>query len=74
MAIHNVPMLPDYAFSPHVTLAYRTGPTASQHRVAPFCWDVNEFVLIRSLIGRTRHLLVKTWPLNRPAPLQYSLF
>ncbi|MET0364355.1 MAG: 2'-5' RNA ligase family protein [Sphingobium sp.] len=74
MAREGVPLLPDYTFSPHVTLAYRQGPSASQQKVEPFGWDVEDFVLIRSLIGRTRHISLGTWPLDRVAPVQYALF
>ncbi|HEX7874515.1 MAG TPA: 2'-5' RNA ligase family protein [Sphingobium sp.] len=74
MATQGVPLLPKYTFSPHVTLAYRTGTSTSQHPVDPFGWDVQEVVLIQSLIGRTRHIPLGTWPLTYRPPLQYALF
>ena len=52
-----------YAFSPHMTLAYRKGASVNRP-VAPITWLAEEFVLIHSLIGQTRHEVIARWPLN----------
>ena len=52
-------------FSPHVTLLYRDGdPFAAP--VDPIGWLAEEFVLIHSIVGATRHIELGRWPL-RPA-------
>ncbi|MEC3909979.1 2'-5' RNA ligase family protein [Sphingobium sp. CR2-8] len=61
----------DWTFSPHQTLFYRDGPPA-QRRIDGFGWRVEDVVLICSHVGRTRHDIVGTWPLQGSA--QYSLF
>lgn len=55
-----------YAFSPHMTLVYRKGVPFS-HSVAPISWMAEEFVLVHSLIGQTRHEVIARWPLNATA-------
>lgn len=49
-------------FEPHVTLLYDDRPVAD-HPVAPICWTVREFVLVRSLIGKKKHIVLGRWPL-----------
>jgi 2'-5' RNA ligase len=53
----------DMRFTPHVTLLYDTRLLPEQ-TVAPIQWTVSEFVLIHSLIGRTRHIPLERWPLR----------
>lgn len=62
---------PQWTFSPHQTLFYRESPP-EQRPVDGFHWRVEQFVLICSHVGRTRHDMVATWPLRGSA--QYSLF
>jgi RNA 2',3'-cyclic 3'-phosphodiesterase len=49
---------------PHITLAYY-----DRHEfIAPspkFEWEVSELVLVHSLLGKTRHLVLGRWPLVR---------
>ncbi|APA84602.1 2'-5' RNA ligase family protein [Paraburkholderia sprentiae WSM5005] len=53
---------PGERFTPHVTLAY--GMPWSERRAAePACWNVREFALIHSLLGRTRHIVLARWSL-----------
>ncbi len=53
-------------FSPHVTLLYRAGyPFAAP--VDPIGWQAEEFVLIHSIVGATRHIELGRWPLHPPA-------
>ncbi|BAV64733.1 2'-5' RNA ligase family protein [Sphingobium cloacae] len=60
-----------WRFSPHQTLFYRAGPVG--HRpVEGFGWCVEDFALICSHVGRTRHEELGRWPLKGGA--QLSLF
>jgi len=49
-------------FRPHVTLAYDRRVIAPA-KVAAISWRVEEFVLVHSLLGRTRHIPLARWPL-----------
>ncbi len=49
-------------FTPHVTLLYDDRDVAEQ-AIEPITWTVNEFVLVRSLIGKTLHIQLARWPL-----------
>jgi 2'-5' RNA ligase len=49
-------------FTPHVTLLYDPQSVAREP-VEPVGWTVNEFVLVHSLLGQTRHLKIGRWPL-----------
>lgn len=49
-------------YTPHVTLAYGM-PWATARAIEPVCWNVREFALIHSLLGRTRHVALARWPL-----------
>jgi len=51
------------SFEPHVTLAYDARMIAPM-AVAPVCWRAREFVLIHSLLGKTRHLPLARWALG----------
>jgi len=50
-------------FSPHVTLLYGGQPMPEQE-IEPISWLVEDFVLIDSLIGETRHVEVGRWQLR----------
>jgi RNA 2',3'-cyclic 3'-phosphodiesterase len=50
------------SYLPHVTLAYGM-PWAAARPVESVCWNVREFALIHSLLGRTRHVALARWPL-----------
>lgn len=54
---------PRRAFKPHLTLLYGHQPVES-HSVDALCWQVREFVLIRSLIGQGRYIVLKRWQLT----------
>lgn len=49
-------------FEPHVTLAYDARMIAPA-TVAPIVWRAREFVLVHSLLGKTRHLSLARWAL-----------
>ncbi|WP_144146564.1 2'-5' RNA ligase family protein [Paraburkholderia sp. BCC1884] len=49
-------------YTPHVTLAYGM-PWAAARSIEPVCWNVREFALMHSLLGRTRHVALARWPL-----------
>jgi 2'-5' RNA ligase len=53
-------------FTPHVTLLY-DGKEVAEHGVDTVSWTVREFVLVHSLIGQTRHIVLGRWPLQPPA-------
>ncbi|EEA00923.1 Phosphoesterase HXTX [Burkholderia sp. H160] len=53
---------PDTRFTPHVTLAYGM-PWIERRPAEPACWNVREFALMHSLLGRTRHIVLARWPL-----------
>jgi RNA 2',3'-cyclic 3'-phosphodiesterase len=57
-----------WSFSPHLTLGYREGE-AFARQVAPILWQVDEFVLIHSHVGATRHEIVGRWRLMPELPL-----
>lgn len=49
-------------FTPHVTLLYDERALAPE-AVAPIGWDVREFALVHSLIGRGEHRVLGCWKL-----------
>jgi 2'-5' RNA ligase len=53
----------DMRFTPHITLLYDTR-VLPERQVEPIKWTVTEFVLIQSLIGKTRHIPLGRWPLR----------
>jgi RNA 2',3'-cyclic 3'-phosphodiesterase len=53
---------PTPKLTPHITLAYSDG-FSGQQAVDPVRWRVNEFALIHSHYGKTRHDLLGRWPL-----------
>jgi 2'-5' RNA ligase len=50
-------------FTPHVTLAYGM-PPGDIRPIEPVRWNVREFALVHSLLGRTRHVVLARWPLR----------
>ena len=58
------PRAPHY--TPHLTLLYGDRFVAD-HPVEPVGWTVHEFVLVHSLLGRSRYLLVARFPLGAQA-------
>lgn len=51
------------SFEPHVTLAYDARMIAAE-AVTPISWRVREFVLVHSLLGKTRHIRLGRWLLE----------
>jgi RNA 2',3'-cyclic 3'-phosphodiesterase len=50
-------------FTPHLTLLYdRVLP--DDQDIAPIEWTAREFVLLRSMVGQTRHEVLGRWPLQ----------
>lgn len=50
-------------FTPHLTLLYdKTLP--DDQDIAPIAWTAQEFVLLRSVVGQTRHDVLGRWPLQ----------
>jgi 2'-5' RNA ligase len=52
------------AYTPHVTLLYDDRRLPAQD-VEPIAWVAQELVLVRSLLGRSRHQPIASWPLQR---------
>jgi 2'-5' RNA ligase len=50
-------------FTPHVTLLYDDHQIEEQ-AVHPIRWTVEEFVLVHSLLGQTRHIPLTSWKLG----------
>jgi RNA 2',3'-cyclic 3'-phosphodiesterase len=49
-------------YTPHVTLAYGA-PWIAPRPVEAVSWNVREFALVHSLLGRTKHVVLARWPL-----------
>jgi 2'-5' RNA ligase len=50
-------------FMPHVTLLYDR-QTVDAQGITPVSWRVTEFVLVHSLLGQSRHIVLGRWPLR----------
>ena len=50
-------------YTPHITLMYGTLPIDEQ-MIKPIGWTVRDFVLVRSLHGKRRHVELDRWPLR----------
>jgi RNA 2',3'-cyclic 3'-phosphodiesterase len=50
-------------FKPHITLLY-TEQRVQKHAVTAITWQANEFALIHSHLGQSRHELIERWPLK----------
>lgn len=50
-------------FTPHVTLLYDEAMVPAE-AIEPVRWRVDEFVLVHSLLGRSRHIPLARWPLR----------
>jgi 2'-5' RNA ligase len=50
-------------FEAHVTLRYLPRPLAAEIALESVAWQAQEFVLIRSVIGRGVHEIVERWSL-----------
>ena len=51
------------AFTPHVTLL-RDKKSAKSQKITPINWQVQDFVLVQSLLGKTTHIHLGRWPLK----------
>lgn len=63
LALEGVKLL-EGRFTPHVTLSYDDALIEEQ-AAGRYAWPVKEFVLMRSLIGRSRYIVLGRWPLIR---------
>ncbi len=50
-------------FNPHLTLLY-SGHEVAEEAVSPVRWMAREFVLVHSELGRTKHNILRRWPLR----------
>lgn len=51
------------AYRPHLTLQYDDRGLPAQ-AIEPIAWTVGEIVLMRSVLGRSRHVALARWPLK----------
>jgi 2'-5' RNA ligase len=51
------------AFTPHLTLLY-DARHIDERPIRPIGWTVSEFVLVLSLIGKTKHVPIQRWQLR----------
>lgn len=58
-----IPERSAYRFNPHVTLGYPVGQPFSR-AISTVNWSVDEFILVHSHVGLTRHDLFGRWPLR----------
>jgi 2'-5' RNA ligase len=56
---HNV----SNAYTPHMTLLYDRRGVPPAELEEPVCWTADEFLLIRSELGKSTHHVVDRWPL-----------
>ncbi len=61
--VRSIPLRRDWWFYPHMTLLYRDGRRFTKS-LDPIVWRADELVLIHSHVGRTRHRILKRWPLG----------
>ncbi|MCX7366355.1 MAG: 2'-5' RNA ligase [Alphaproteobacteria bacterium] len=50
-------------YEPHLTLL-RDRHLVPEHPIQPVAWTVREFVLVHSLVGKTRHIHLDRWTLK----------
>ena len=50
-------------FTPHITLL-RDAKSVKGNRTDPIKWQVQDFVLVKSLLGKTTHIHLGRWPLQ----------
>ncbi len=58
------------SFLPHVTLLQGHSVDAVEESISPISWRVDEFVLLRSFFGQSRHEIVGRWPLALPVVVE----
>jgi len=51
-------------FIPHITLMYDRTVVPTERLRQPVRWQVHEFVLIHSLVGQSRHVVLRRFPLE----------
>ncbi len=51
-------------YTPHMTLLYDARRVTEWTFIETIDWTVREFVLVHSLLGRTRHISLARWPLR----------
>jgi 2'-5' RNA ligase len=51
------------SYTPHMTLLYDRKEVPPRELEEPVCWTADEFLLIRSELGKSTHHVVDRWPL-----------
>ena len=61
-------------YMPHVTLLRGNAIDAVEESMPPIRWNADEFVLIRSFFGQSRHEIIGRWPLigDPPEPMEFD--
>ncbi|ODU70275.1 MAG: hypothetical protein ABT11_08600 [Novosphingobium sp. SCN 66-18] len=72
MAGMRAPLRDGGRYSPHMTLSYDTDVKSRGLRKLGFRWQVTEVVLIHSMVGLHRHVVLNRWPLVAPLQRQAS--
>ncbi|MDM0072006.1 RNA 2',3'-cyclic phosphodiesterase [Variovorax sp. J31P207] len=62
LSLHGVDV-DDGSFRPHLTLL-RDARAVPEQSVGPVAWKAREFVLLQSLVGQGRYVVLGRWPLN----------
>ncbi len=57
-----------WSFNPHMTLGYRDAAPFARS-IDTIEWQVDELVLVHSHVGKTRHDIIRRWPLAPELPL-----
>jgi 2'-5' RNA ligase len=60
------PCKDDPGFRPHVTMLYDRRKIG-ERAIEPVSWTVTEFILVLSLTGRSKYVLLQRWPLGANA-------
>lgn len=65
---HRAPLMLGATPEPHLTIAY-TGDRLGAQKIASIRWNVEDILLIESIVGQTRHIVHGQWRLGTaPAP------
>ena len=59
--------IPAHRFVPHITIAYRPDGLGDEP-IDPISWRVEEFMLVESVVGQTRHIEHGRWTLGELSP------
>jgi RNA 2',3'-cyclic 3'-phosphodiesterase len=67
LLLEGVQLVSPHSFDPHVTVAYSNALPEGEELIEPIRWNAQDFVLIRSHLGQSRHDLLGRWALASQA-------